>query len=382
MRSITKNKVFLITFGFIFTFFTLINTNFSHYVGNNCDYFENKNKTRSRISGYWNLTVNPINIIGNSGWESLAATEDWCSGSGTWGDPYIIENVFIDGQGITSHGIRVVFSDANFIIRNSIIINTTVNGGISLQDVSNGILQNNTWSFNKNGIDLVRSNNITILENTAMNNELYGVHVFFSSYNNLVLRNNASFNEMTGISIASSSDNNTVSENIVKENQNTGIYLYNSSNNVVKDNQISDNFGFGISISTTSSNNIMKDNLILNTDEYGAYIDTTSRDNIFSNNSFINNDINARDDGINNNWDNGTLGNYWDDYSGNDKNDDGIGDIPYNISGFAGSVDNFPIWEDGTDAVVAIPVGNFFIIFLFIALMSLILIQYRKITLK
>ena len=126
----------------------------------------------------------------------------------------------------------------------------------------------------------------------------------------------------------------------------------------------------------------MKDNLILNTDEYGAYIDTTSRDNIFYNNSFINNDINARDDGINNNWDNGTLGNYWDDYSGNDKNDDGIGDIPYNISGFAGSVDNFPIWEDGTDAVVAIPVGNFFIIFLFIALMSLILIQYRKITLK
>jgi len=30
-----------------------------------------------------------------------------------------------------------------------------------------------------------------------------------------------------------------------------------------------------------------------------------------------------------------------------DANDDGIGDVPYNILGTANSSDHFPIWDDG-----------------------------------
>jgi len=45
-------------------------------------------------------------------------------------------------------------------------------------------------------------------------------------------------------------------------------------------------------------------------------------------------------------WDNGSIGNYWDDYQGVDANHDGIGDTPYLISGSPGSQDNFPIWTD------------------------------------
>lgn len=40
---------------------------------------------------------------------------------------------------------------------------------------------------------------------------------------------------------------------------------------------------------------------------------------------------NAFDDGVDNQWDNGAIGNYWSDYSGKDTNDDGIGDTPYTI---------------------------------------------------
>ena len=53
---------------------------------------------------------------------------------------------------------------------------------------------------------------------------------------------------------------------------------------------------------------------------------------IFYHNNFTNNTIQAFDQGINK-WDNGLEGNYWSDYDGNDANNDGMGDVPYNISG-------------------------------------------------
>jgi hypothetical protein len=54
-------------------------------------------------------------------------------------------------------------------------------------------------------------------------------------------------------------------------------------------------------------------------------------------------------------WDNGTLGNYWEEYNGTDSNGDGIGDSPYIITGvkwdndiggdiiFAADQDNYPL---------------------------------------
>jgi len=64
-------------------------------------------------------------------------------------------------------------------------------------------------------------------------------------------------------------------------------------------------------------------------------------------NSFINNNGNSKqafdDKGKVNNWNNGTLGNYWSDWTSPDKNQDGIVDIPYNISGSTGSKDYHPL---------------------------------------
>lgn len=92
-------------------------------------------------------------------------------------------------------------------------------------------------------------------------------------------------------------------------------------------------------------------NMIHNNTDMGIYVGINSEYNLFYENSFISNSINAMDNGSNNNWDNSIIGNYWDDYSGVDADDDGIGDIPYNITGTANSQDNFPIWEDGIDLI-------------------------------
>jgi len=74
-------------------------------------------------------------------------------------------------------------------------------------------------------------------------------------------------------------------------------------------------------------------------------LEDSNNNKIFLNN-YINNDINAADYGVNNKWDNGIIGNHWDDYMGVDANHDGIGDTPYLIPGAAGSQDNFPIHDN------------------------------------
>ena len=58
-----------------------------------------------KSSKIWNLTGSPISIDDNNpskNWSYTASHYDWVSGSGNWTDPYVIENVTINGQGLGS----------------------------------------------------------------------------------------------------------------------------------------------------------------------------------------------------------------------------------------------------------------------------------------
>jgi len=112
-------------------------------------------------------------------------------------------------------------------------------------------------------------------------------------------------------------------------------------NNTITDCDIYDNRGFGIGIQS-GSNTIITNCDIHNNNEGGVVIQGYSN-NLIYRNIFRNCRRHAQDDWPGNMWDNGTVGNYWDDYHGKDQDGDGIGDRPYNIPGNAGGRDRYPL---------------------------------------
>ncbi len=105
-----------------------------------------------------------------------------------------------------------------------------------------------------------------------------------------------------------------------------GIWFLNTSNSTLIGGNISSN-KMGIKMEKAYFNEI-KNSLFLNNFGYGIY-STDSYANLIHHNNFIGNGINAYDTGANI-W-NSSVGNYWDDYSATDSNQDGIGDVPYAV---------------------------------------------------
>jgi parallel beta-helix repeat protein len=127
---------------------------------------------------------------------------------------------------------------------------------------------------------------------------------------------------------------NYIFQNIIK-NSITGIYVSGSSYNKIFNNTISNNSNFGISIYE------LRPRDIYNNPPPSSRIYTPSLCNLIYHNNFINNTINAYDE-ESNNWSYNKEGNFYDNYTGLDKNNDGIGDIPYPIAG-GDNVDDYPL---------------------------------------
>jgi len=83
--------------------------------------------------------------------------------------------------------------------------------------------------------------------------------------------------------------------------------------------------------------NIFKNN------KMGLYFCCGAGDNIVYYNIFVNNVEWNANDYVGNQWDNGTHGNYWDDYTGIDNDGNGVGDTPYYISIYY--QDRYPLME-------------------------------------
>lgn len=230
-----------------------------NYIGNN--YISNSNNQHFNIHSSCDENTIVMNLVDDnyehmsiniaddgSGCLNWAQAQEyeWCSGSGSYVDPFVIQNLIIDGMGIADC-LSIKQSNVYFKIFNCTIKNSK-SEGFKMNNLNNGRIFNNNFSSNNNG-----------------------------------------------------------------------VYLLNSDNN---------NFSL---------------NYIFDNTQYGVYIDSVSNNNLLYNNSLYANVLNnALDNGVNTFWDNGTIGNYWDDYDGYDCNYDNIGETDYNVNGGINK-DQYPI---------------------------------------
>jgi len=332
MKLITKTKILiLIIFGILLAFSPIINNwlkfnaGFNEKTSENNDIItlDNKNFQISAVSG-------KIHIDNN--W-SAAKSAGICTGQGTYSDPYVIKNLVIDSEG-SGNCIWIENSSVHFKIENCKLINSgNYYAGIKLSCVANSQLIDNDCSSNYYGIRLMKCNYNTISSNTANYNTYSGIFLIFCE-SNTISGNTANYNTQYGINLDVSYYNNIFGN--VAFNNKIGMIITKSVKSYL--------------IAGCHDNNI-SGNIVNSNSEYGIKFHPSCLNNNVYLNCFTNNKVNAYDTGesygdyVYNLWDNGVTGNYWGDYTGKDEDGNGIGDIPYNISGSVVCKDNYPLMK-------------------------------------
>jgi parallel beta-helix repeat protein len=109
------------------------------------------------------------------------------------------------------------------------------------------------------------------------------------------------------------SNDNIVAGNFIRYATGNGIHIVESNRNSISNNYI--HYSYRGLLFQWAENNIIYNNDIRGSRQYGIEL-LIADNNLIFNNTLINNTMNAIDHS-NNSWDNGIIGNYWDDYTGN-----------------------------------------------------------------
>jgi parallel beta-helix repeat protein len=228
-----------------------------------------------------NLTSHAIIAIDNDTvFAELAVDGNW-EGNGTADDPYIIENYDINATNFAS-GIYIGNTTVHFIIRGCLVHDADTPTdypfssrcyGIILNNVTNGVVDDNQCYRDSFGIYLYGSDGNTVTNNTVYNNEEDSLTLRYSD-NNTVSGNDLSDSDYC-LNLYYGSDGNVLSNNTCYGNY-MGIYGLVSENNTIENNVLNNNT-WQIYMSLQADNNTISGNTIC--DGYVA-IGLTSSENI------------------------------------------------------------------------------------------------------
>ena len=152
-----------------------------------------------------------------------------------------------------------------------------------------------------------------------------------------------------GIELSNATNGNVTIKNLNIIDFNIGVYIW-TTNNTITHNLIK---GSNVGIFLAACPNIITANYVTNNTQ-GVFLGPIPVNhpivyNVFYLNSFVDNTWNVYDCECTepkwkqhlNIWNNGTYGNYWEDYKGTDADENGIGDITYQVT--ADDVDVLPL---------------------------------------
>jgi hypothetical protein len=231
--------------------------------------------------------------------------------------------------------------------------------GFTIRDAYNGItfgssdcqvVLNNIVNISNSGIDAWYFNNAISQNNIT--GATYGIHG--NMVDSTISENNITSND-EGIVILGSytqpSSNITISQNSVVNNKNYGIAIDNTINTCIYGNNISGN-SKGLGLGDICRNPQIYNNYIAQ-NNIGVSFYSIVKERIATGYEFYSNDFVANNKTVeipqsldSGSWDNGTMGNYWSDYQSKypfaiEIDDSGIGNTPYVID--QNNTDNFPL---------------------------------------
>jgi len=202
----------------------------------------------------------------------------------------------------------------------------------------NQIWENNGLDAGGDGINLMYSQFVTVLNNQVTGNWNGGITCTSSSKNQLI-GNIVAENWHNGINLLSGSNFNIISQNHLTNhttNSRGAVYIENSRNNTFTSNNLNDNGCWAIQLKGDQGNNVFYGNNFL----HNSYYNTRSNPDALQ--------VSTPGTANGNSWDNGSYGNYWSDYKGSGK---------YFIN--ENNIDHYPLIDQvDINSIAPIPTTN------------------------
>lgn len=198
----------------------------------------------------------------------------------------------IEGNDISQTRDAIYIETANNNeIRNNVM--TDLRYGIHYMYSMHNLLEGNVTRGTRTGYALMQSKYLKVIDNRSENDENYGI-----------LMNFITNSELRGNVVAGVSQGQTAGT-VISGAEGKAVFIYNSLYNTFEDNIFRDS-NIGIHLTAGSEENEVFNNAFVNNQRQVKYVATRTQE-----------------------WSKQGRGNYWSDYLGWDRNQDGIGDVAY-----------------------------------------------------